>query len=409
MQIKDWQTFRKGYVIIVVTGKAPEKFINLAMVKGIFLWDIKPINEENLEAKVAIEQVKYLRSVARLSRTKFKIVAKKGLPFALRRANKRKGFFIGLAFFLILLYVFSAFIWFVDWSSSDEIEELDMRVVLQVAAGLGLKPGALKYNINTKEIEQAMEISIPQLAWVGIEIKGTRARIHIVEKKLPSKEYLDSGPGNLIALKDGIVYEMLVIEGESLVNPGDTVKKDQILISGRVNLVSESPEEAPKENITKLVKSQGVVRARVWYEGIGEIPLVEKGEKETGKEMTTIRLLILDREIILKGTKESAFNHYKEKKKAYKLPTWRNRELPVEIVRTTYIQTELFSKELDPIVAKELGLAKAREQLMSQINPQGKIVASWETVEDSVKDVIKVKIVVESIENIAGFQSMKEE
>lgn len=407
MQIKDWRAFRQGYVIILVTGNAPEKFINLAMVRGILLWDINPINEGTLEAKVAIDQVKYLRPVARLSRNKFKIVEKRGLPFAFRRVRKRKSFFVGLASFVIILYIFSAFIWFVDWSSTEEIDELDMQIVLQMAADLGLKSGALKYGISTREIERMMEIGIPQLAWVGIEIKGTRANIHVVEKKMPSQEYLLSGPGNLIASKDGVVYEILVIDGEGQVKPGETVKKGQILVSGQVSLLAEAEDKIPSEKISRLVKSQGVVRARVWYEGIGETLLIEAGEKETGKEETTIRLVILDREIIIKGSKSPPFDYYKEKKTSYKLPKWRNQELPVEIVKTAYSQTEPFKKELGVEEAKELGLKMARENLIGQINPNSKIVTSWETVEETPEGLIRVKIVVEVIENIAEFQPMR--
>ena len=406
MQIKDWRASWQGYVIISITGKAPERFINLAMVNGIFLWDISTVDQETLEAKVAIHQFKQLRKVARLSHNKFKIIKKKGLPFTLRRVGKRKGFFLGLASFVIILYVFSAFIWFVDCTSIEETEVTNAQVILNLASDLGLKPGALKYSLNTKEIERLMEIKMPQLAWVGIEIKGTRANIRLVEKKMPAEEHSFTGPGNLIAIKDGVIYEILVIEGEGLVRPGETVKKGQILISGLLHLNTDAEGEQSGETKTKFVKSQGVVKARVWYEGVGEIPLVEEGEKETGKKVSAIRLVVLDQEMNIKGSAGSPFSNYKEIITSYKLPKWRNWQLPVEIIKISYLQTEPYRTEIGVSRAQALGLKLARESIINQIDPDSKIIGSWETVEESSPGLVKVKVIVEAIENIAGFQAV---
>ncbi|MFA5536330.1 MAG: sporulation protein YqfD [Bacillota bacterium] len=405
MQIKDWQALWQGYVIITITGKAPERFINLAMVNGIFLWDISTIDQETLQAKVAIDQFKRLRGVARLSGNKFKILKKKGLPFALRRMGKRKGFFLGLAFFVIILYFFSAFIWFVDCTSIEKTTAIETQAVLKLAADLGLKPGVLKYGLDIKEVERLMEIKMPQLAWVGIEIEGTRANIRLVEKKIPDKEQSPTGPGNLIAIKDGVIDEILVIEGEGLVKPGDTVKKGQILISGLMSIEAETEGEQLGEAKIRLVKSQGIVKARVWYEGVGEIPLIEAGEKETGKKAWSIRLVVKDREMNIKGSADPPFSYYKEKITSYKPPKWRNWELPVEIIKISYLQVKPYTTEIEPSRAQALGLKQARESLINQIDPSSKIVASWETVEESPPGTVKVKVIVEAIENIAGFQS----
>ena len=45
----------------------------------------------------------------------------------------------------------------------------------------GLKLGKLKSKINTKEIVSNMRLERNDLAWIGIEIKGTNAIVKIVE------------------------------------------------------------------------------------------------------------------------------------------------------------------------------------------------------------------------------------
>jgi len=314
VQLRQWPLYWKGYVVILVEGKAPEKFINLSVVKGIHLWDVVPLGQERFLAKVSISQVKELRAVARATKTRFRIRQKVGVPFALRKLRQYKAFLSGAVLFVALLYWLSSMIWFIDCSSPEELQELDPQEVLEAAYELGLKPGVYRRALDIKEIEKELQVRLPRLAWAGVEIQGTRAVIRIVEKKLPSEEMLDERrPGHLVAAKEGIISELLVIEGRPLVKVGDTVTQGQVLISGIV-----TPGD-PAGSSPRLVHARGLVRARVWYEGQGEVPLVETGARYTGRESTTVKLVVLDREIILRGPAQPPYAHYHRKEISHPL------------------------------------------------------------------------------------------
>lgn len=404
MQFRDWQLYWEGYVTIIVEGAAPEKFINMALLQDISLWDIVPLGEHRLKARVAVSQVKKLRSVARKTKTRFRIKEKKGLPFVLRRVRRRKPFIAGLFMFICLLYWLSSMVWFVDYAAPEELQELDPQEIIQQAGDLGLRPGVLKSSLDLKGIERTLEVQIPRLAWAGIELQGTRAIIRVVEKKLPDDEQLDTKPGHLVALKEGVISELLLINGEALVKVGDTVAAGQVLVSGMVT--PEPGEEGTGIRHPRLVRARGVVRARVWYEGRGEVPLVERGERYTGNEVTITKIALLDREIIIHGPKTPPFDHYHQKETSHKLAPWRNWQVPVELITTNYRQVEPFRRELDPQEAKSAALEKALEAVRAQMPVDSQILLQREQVEEGPEGVIRVRVIIEALEDIAGFRPL---
>ena len=75
-----------------------------------------------------------------------------------------------------------------------------------------------------------MLIRFPELAWVGINTKGTKVDIEVVEKVMPIVEEMNSY--DLIASKDGVITECIVFQGVPMVKVGDIVKEGDLLIKG---------------------------------------------------------------------------------------------------------------------------------------------------------------------------------
>jgi similar to stage IV sporulation protein len=81
-------SFLLGYVTILVTGDAPEKFINMAASRGISLWDVARSGEGGIRLKVRLSAVKPLRHMARRTRCRFRICRREGLPFYFARLRQ---------------------------------------------------------------------------------------------------------------------------------------------------------------------------------------------------------------------------------------------------------------------------------------------------------------------------------
>ncbi|MGB9825829.1 MAG: sporulation protein YqfD, partial [Desulfofundulus sp.] len=90
-----------GYLSITVRGEAPEKFINMAVARGIFLWDITRLGEHTVRAKVRLSAVRPLRHIARRTRCRFHITRRAGLPFLWMRLARRKALVLGAVLFIL--------------------------------------------------------------------------------------------------------------------------------------------------------------------------------------------------------------------------------------------------------------------------------------------------------------------
>lgn len=113
LMLKLWN-YMRGYVIISVEGFFLEKFINICIRRKIFLWDIKKIKGNYMTLKVSIKAFKMLRPVAKKTKSRIRIIGKRGMPFVYSKYKGRKAFAAGGLFFVILIYILSSYIWAVE-------------------------------------------------------------------------------------------------------------------------------------------------------------------------------------------------------------------------------------------------------------------------------------------------------
>ena len=99
-----WTSGISGYVEISLWGTNPERVINMALSRGISIWDIRLAEDKHYQLKVSLGGYKALRLLVRSSSCKVKIIKKKGMPFFLMRAKRRKVLVLG-TFFFVWLYI----------------------------------------------------------------------------------------------------------------------------------------------------------------------------------------------------------------------------------------------------------------------------------------------------------------
>lgn len=412
-----WSLMR-GYVEIVVEGKQIERFINMTVSRGYNLWDISQPRENVLTARVDVSVYPRLRHIARTCRCKMKISRKRGLPFTAVKMRKRKMLFAGAVIFFLALYVLSSFIWSVEVTSSRELRTITEQQVLDAAARYGIKRGALRYAIDNRKAAEALEKEFMEVSWVGIEIRGTKVIIDVVEKIFPEEDER-SRPGNIVAQKDGVIKEILVLSGEPKAAAGDTVKKGDILISGIIypelpeereekageDTGDEDDKEQPEE--PRYVSARGIVRARVWYEAKTRVPLVQHKEELTGQKQQVVVLRIGEEEVTLKNqAKGKKYKHFRTDRDIKRLSLWKYR-LPVELVTTTYHQVEKVDIYLSMVEARSQAEEAAMKDISSSL-PEGAEVVSRRTVITSANEKeLRAKVYVETLENIARFVPLK--
>ena len=128
-----------GYVSFKVSGGYPEKFLNSVAKYSINLWDLKKLNGD-LYAKVLAPEYKLLRIKARRANCKIKIVKKQGRPIIFFKYRKRLGLVVGALLFILMLKIFSLFIWNINVNGVKDIPVEDiLSAVNQTGVGVGTK------------------------------------------------------------------------------------------------------------------------------------------------------------------------------------------------------------------------------------------------------------------------------
>lgn len=399
-----------GYVVILVTGKAPEKFVNMAASRGIYLWEATKISEGAILLKVRLSAVKPLRHIARRTGCRFKIRARRGLPFFLARLRSRKSMVLGLALFLGSLYLLSSIIWFVEVKGNNKISQSD---ILIAAGDAGLKKWAPKWRVDTVLVENVIKEKFPLVSWTGVEIKGTKATIEIVERIVTEAE--DKRPSHIIAHKAGLIKEVLVVNGNPAVKEGDTVTSGQVLISGAIPPPEEplkpgeirKPGDPPKTTGPyRFVQAKGIVRARVWYEGYGEVGVIETGVRPTGRSGARISMKFDGKEIILSGSQNIPFEQYSEETFVKKAPQWRNIYVPVEVITVKYYEMQPYRDVRGLEGARRIASEKATEEVNKQLPRDVRVLQRRleEVHTGQPENLVRVRAVLEVVEDIGKVQ-----
>lgn len=264
--------FLNGYIIIRIEGLNPERFINIASRNGISFWDITKIDYVTIQLKMKHSQYKRLKRIAKRTGTRVHIRKKKGLNFIVHRVSKRKFFVLGIFIFIGIIIYLSSLVWSIEIEGNKNIPSSEIYQALKKA---GLEEWKPKYKINVRDIEADTLKEMDRISVINIKMIGTKAKVYIVERKMPPNMEYNGRPANIIALKDGIILNILSYKGKALVDIGDYVRKGQILISGIVTDSMNAP--------TGIVRAKGKIIAKTWYEAIEKIPLDYVYEERTGR------------------------------------------------------------------------------------------------------------------------------
>jgi similar to stage IV sporulation protein len=390
-----------GIITVKLKGKSEERVINMALTRGIYLWDIKK-TEDGMDFKVRTSGYRALQSIAEENNFNLSIVTSEGLPFYRNLLKRRLGFFGGALIFIFALYLITSFVWFVDVSGNDSVD--NKRIIL-TAAKYGVYQGAAKWNFSRSQVEEGILRDISEISYAELDIQGVKAHIKVVEKILPKRDI--TGPCHMVAIKDGVVDDILVLEGQANVKPGDVVGKGDILISGIIfppkkdEVVEGNEENKENEEDSSLpyeVRARGEVKARVWYDGYGECEMKSEKKLLTGQEKKIIYLETPWRTFTVRGQKDTSYPLYTKQIKRNVLKTqWGD----FALYRLTLREQTQSIKEYRESDAVDIARKKAMQILKKRLGKSQKIIDSKVEVLSSPSDsVIRVKVSIETIENI---------
>ena len=359
-----------GYVKIELRGIGMEKFLNMAVNQGVLFWDVKR-KKDSIQLKTTLKDFSELRKIVKKTDCHFSVIVKKGLPFYFKKMNKRKGLIFGCILFVAIMYYLSSFIWFIQVEGNQTVAS---EKILDMTEKHGLRPGIKKDEIDILALAKAITAEDDKLVWAGIEIRGTRALVEVVEREEEEENF--QGYGDIVALEKGEIKKIIALSGHPLVDVGDEVRRDEILIAGRI-VPTKIEQEQPYIDYEDLqeysrVEAKGFVYGTMVFDNKVEVLLERKVERRTSNEYVRRGIKIGDRTIYL-DLQDVPYLEYDVEK----IETQRITEgfrAPFNLVKKVYYETEEMIKKLSKEEAREEARELLLEELEKQIPPNSKVI-----------------------------------
>ena len=254
---------------------SPEMLLTDAAAQGIHLYGISA-RPGGFCAHCAAWQYRRLAALARHRRVRLRVEKRKGLYFLLRPLLRRKGLWVGLVAWGLVLVWLQGFIWAVDDSSLTTGQRARAGAVLR---SCGLQPGT----VVTEELLRTGEYALLESG------EFSRASLNFEKGRLaveaaPAHARPEIAAGTLHGLRakcNGTVLRTNLASGTMLVVPGQTVEAGQGLIG---------TAHSERDGTLIFAPAAGTVVAQLEWETNQSIPLAETLPQLTGANKANYRL-----------------------------------------------------------------------------------------------------------------------
>lgn len=195
----------------------------------------------------------------------------------------------------------------------------------------------------------------------------------------------------IYAKKSGVVSRMTVLNGQSVVNAGDTVLGGEVLVSGLMESLSSG---------TRGVHALAEVYARTWYELSAQMPLQTQRKTYTGGTKKKRSVLIMDKKINFFINSGISYDNYDKivRDNRLRLPT--GNVLPIVFRTEEYAEYTPEVSEMDAAVAEELLQQRLLQRLAALIEDGEAVKTEFTSAVEA--GVITVTLHAECSEQIAA-------
>ena len=354
MLIKIFIKYIIGYVKIVVEGYYIERFINICTNSNILIWNLKRENNVRLLLNIGINDFKKLSEISRRTKCRVRIKSKHGIPFLLNRYKKRKIFLVLLIAVCIGVYLSSNYIWNIEVLEENGANFENLVDDLEKA---GLNVGKLKSQVDTKDVIDKIRLNREDVAWMGIELKGTNAIVKVV-KAYKAPDIIDENEYcNIVSNKSGLITKIDAQNGTARVKEGEVVQPGTVLIEG----IMEGKYTEPR-----YIHAIGEIQAKVWYTKSKQVYYNQEKLEQTGEEEKNYGIKINNFKIIF-PKRVSKFELYDTIEEEKKLKLFSDFYLPISIIKTTNKETKNVAKKYTIEEATNLGKQELEQELENEI------------------------------------------
>lgn len=259
----------------------PEKLLERAVEKGALFCSVQREGERGLLVCCDANSAEILLNECARFNLPAETLSRRGRSAVIAYMRRRVTLPVGLMLCLALCWLFLGRIWLVDAVLTGENAALgDIAALRDAVEAEGVRPG-MGRDIDLSLLGQRLQAKSDAYSYVGARLRGVRLLIEAVPETPSPRVYDVAAARDLVSNRDGIVLSAVAQSGELCVQPGDAVRRGQLLIRG---------EELSGKEETQAIAALGEVRVRTWYTGEAALPLSATRTVYTGKSSASSRL-----------------------------------------------------------------------------------------------------------------------
>lgn len=358
----NWFGRMRATVRIDVKGNAKERYLNMCRARHFPVWDVTS-DKKNDVITMCMNREDFLESKSAIRKTGVKVSVKEksGLPFLLKKINKRRVFVAGALLGVLFLFMMMQSIWAFQFEGTKRITD---EQIVDYLESRGVTIGTPIRELNYEELEQGLREQFPEITWASVSQRGTTLLIRIREREYTESLQRYDDRTDIVADVDGVIVSMIVKEGVPYVQKGDVISAGDILVGGAVPIYDENSEISGYH----YYHAQADIVVETSQRYTDTLSLSYEKKVYTGKEAFIVSLGAFDARVVL-GNGLSSSN-VESRSKSYQLRLFRYLQLPffAQITRQNAYEWQLsyYTKE----EAQEL-LLSGLEKYLRELSEKG--------------------------------------
>ena len=358
-----WGMRMRSGVWLRVAGSMPEKFIDRALAAGVRIRECRRCGDRHMELCVPLQDAAKVRELAEKYGVEWEDMGCCGADGLAQRLLRRRTALAGVVALLAVTALLLSRIWMVDVLAADTADEALLARVRQIVAESGVVPGVSAWSVDRALLRSRIISAVPEASYVAVKRKGVQLVVEISQAVEPPMTYDIGAARDICAMYDGVVQRVDVYAGTAAVQPGDTVRRGDVLIYG---------QERGSDGIAVPVAAEGVVMARIWRKTQAQEPVFDDVLTPTGQQSVSEEIRLWQWSMPVRTGERYAL----ETQRQEFLPVG-GAFVPVGILRTTHMECVLQKTARDEEAVKRLLLDKAWVILEENMPFDARVIDKW--------------------------------
>lgn len=311
----------RGRLEVEVCGAYVEGLLNAAAMSAIALWNVRSVDACTVRLCMYETDYPALSALGEKCMCELKPIRLSGGSRDRKLLKRRRWLAVFLLLMGVLLFASSLFIWEIDVMGNEQLTD---GQVLRALSRCGVDSGTCRYSVSADLVRSQMLRELPELAWMTVNISGSRAVAVVLERQEKPEIYAESAPADVVAARTGIVRRLSVENGRPVAQRGQSVLAGETLVSAEMDSLS---------NGSKYVRAKASVLADTWRELSAVCPAQEEVKEPNRLSRSRFAVIFGKRRINLYFDSGKAIDECDKIIHEYKLGAEGLFALPVTFVR----------------------------------------------------------------------------